>query len=109
MKEDRLHLPTNAICMGRRQRRLRKAVQRHVMTHLTRDTHLGLLQVRDYKGHRIDPPSTTVTATKSELMGYFQMMYKMRRMEIAADMLYKSKLIRGFCHLCVPPASPSSC
>jgi pyruvate dehydrogenase E1 component alpha subunit len=57
------------------------------------------VQVRDYMGHRIEPPSTTVTATKSELLGYFETMYKMRRMEIAADMLYKSKLIRGFCHL----------
>jgi hypothetical protein len=57
------------------------------------------LQVRDYVGHRIDGPSTSVTATRSELLSYFEQMYRMRRMEIAADMLYKSKLIRGFCHL----------
>lgn len=56
-------------------------------------------QVKDYVGHRVDGPSTTVTATKAELLSYFEQMYRMRRMEIAADMLYKSKLIRGFCHL----------
>jgi pyruvate dehydrogenase E1 component alpha subunit len=69
---------------------------RHVVLNLSMVT---CVQVRDYVGHRIDGPSTSVTATRSELMSYFEQMYRMRRMEIAADMLYKSKLIRGFCHL----------
>lgn len=32
-------------------------------------------------------------------MDFFTKMYRMRRMEISADMLYKAKQIRGFCHL----------
>jgi TPP-dependent pyruvate/acetoin dehydrogenase alpha subunit len=43
-----------------------------------------------------------VTTTKEELMG-FEMMYRMRRMDIVSDDLYKDraklKLIRGFRHL----------
>ncbi|CAK9146265.1 unnamed protein product [Ilex paraguariensis] len=52
-----------------------------------------------FKGHQIDPPSQSVTTTASELMTFFSEMSRMRRMEIAADSLYKAKLIRGFCHL----------
>ncbi len=56
-------------------------------------------QVRPYSAHRIEPPSTSVTTNKEELMRFFETMYKYRRMEIAADMMYKAKFIRGFCHL----------
>merc|ERR1719352_1209158 len=43
-------------------------------------------------------PTHAVT-NKKELLGYFTQMYTLRRMEIAADVLYKSKLVKGFCHL----------
>ncbi|CAL0313136.1 unnamed protein product [Lupinus luteus] len=49
--------------------------------------------------HNCDPPSRAVTTTSSELMSFFRDMARMRRMEIAADSLYKARLIRGFCHL----------
>lgn len=57
------------------------------------------VQVQPFKSHRIEPPSTEVTTTLSELKSMYEMMYKFRRMEIAGDMMYKAKLIRGFCHL----------
>ncbi|KAE9454045.1 hypothetical protein C3L33_14054, partial [Rhododendron williamsianum] len=52
-----------------------------------------------FTGHKCDPPSRAVETTPRELMAFFRTMAKMRRMEIAADSLYKAKLIRGFCHL----------
>jgi pyruvate dehydrogenase E1 component alpha subunit len=39
------------------------------------------------------------TTTKEELLGFFREMSLMRRLEIAADVAYKQKLIRGFLHL----------
>jgi len=62
-------------------------------------SHLPPPQVQPYKAHRIDPPGTAVTTTKTELMHFFETMFRMRRLEIAADMQYKAKMIRGFCHL----------
>eukprot|EP00898_Chlorokybus_atmophyticus_P006315 jgi/Chlat1/6685/Chrsp49S06138 len=52
-----------------------------------------------FQGYLIDPPSSTVETTKDELLKFFTEMSRMRRMEIQADVLYKSKFIRGFCHL----------
>ncbi|ERN01692.1 hypothetical protein AMTRI_Chr10g4740 [Amborella trichopoda] len=52
-----------------------------------------------FTSHKCEPPSRSVQTTPKELMGFFQDMALMRRMEIAADSLYKAKLIRGFCHL----------
>lgn len=39
--------------------------------------------------HNFEAPSTTVTTTKDELMGFFKQMYIMRRVEITNDTEYK--------------------
>ncbi|XP_047332832.1 pyruvate dehydrogenase E1 component subunit alpha, mitochondrial-like [Impatiens glandulifera] len=52
-----------------------------------------------FSGHNCEPPSRTVETTPKELITFFHDMTVMRRMEIASDMLYKAKLVRGFCHL----------
>lgn len=52
-----------------------------------------------FESHLIDGPSNTFEASKDEMMEYLRMMMLMRRMEIACDNEYKSRAIRGFCHL----------
>ncbi|CAN8241077.1 unnamed protein product [Cochlearia groenlandica] len=52
-----------------------------------------------FTAHLCDPPSRSVESSTQELLSFFRTMALMRRMEIAADSLYKAKLIRGFCHL----------
>jgi len=44
------------------------------------------------------PPMETVTS-KEDLLGFYREMSLMRRIEIAADVAYKQKQIRGFLHL----------
>jgi len=53
-----------------------------------------------FKTYKLDtaPPEST-EVTKDELLSYYTLMYKMRRMEIAGDTLYKGKFVKGFCHL----------
>ncbi|KAI3638229.1 hypothetical protein MIR68_003840 [Amoeboaphelidium protococcarum] len=52
-----------------------------------------------FQTHLCDSPATKVTASKDELLKYYREALVVRRMETAADGLYKSKMIRGFCHL----------
>ncbi|KAJ9511510.1 hypothetical protein QJQ45_029830 [Haematococcus lacustris] len=57
------------------------------------------VEVAPYQTHKIEAPSRQVEVSIGELARLYQLMFKMRRMEVASDMQYKAKLIRGFCHL----------
>ncbi|KAK3067385.1 alpha subunit of pyruvate dehydrogenase, partial [Teratosphaeriaceae sp. CCFEE 6253] len=52
-----------------------------------------------FETYELDPPSYTLDTTKAELKQMYNDMVTVRRMEMAADRLYKEKKIRGFCHL----------
>jgi pyruvate dehydrogenase E1 component alpha subunit len=54
-----------------------------------------------FRAHNCDKPGLEVQVTKDELLTMYKEMQTMRRMEMAADALYKAKLIRGFCHLAI--------
>jgi len=54
-----------------------------------------------FHSYRCDGPSTEVEVTKDDLVHMYKQMVTMRRMEQAADALYKQKMIRGFCHLAI--------
>lgn len=71
------------------------------------------LSPESFRSYRIDPPSNELHVTKDDLVHLYSEMVKMRRMEVAADQLYKHKLIRGFCHLsigqvCAPASSETN-
>lgn len=53
-----------------------------------------------YKLHRLEEgPSTEVSYTREDALKYYKDMRIIRVMETTAGNFYKSKLIRGFCHL----------
>ncbi|KAK3676178.1 alpha subunit of pyruvate dehydrogenase [Recurvomyces mirabilis] len=52
-----------------------------------------------FETYELDPPPNTLDTTKNELKQMYYDMVAVRRMEMAADRLYKEKKIRGFCHL----------
>uniref|UniRef100_A0A0D6QSF2 Pyruvate dehydrogenase E1 component subunit alpha n=1 Tax=Araucaria cunninghamii TaxID=56994 RepID=A0A0D6QSF2_ARACU len=49
--------------------------------------------------YKCTAPSQSVETSPAELMSFYKDMSIMRRMEITADSLYKSRLVHGFCHL----------
>jgi TPP-dependent pyruvate/acetoin dehydrogenase alpha subunit len=46
-----------------------------------------------------DPPEEEVETSRKELLRLYRQMNVMRRTEISADLLYKTKEARGFLHL----------
>ena len=57
------------------------------------------LSDESFETYELDPPPYTLDTTKKELKKMYYDMVAVRRMEMAADRLYKEKKIRGFCHL----------
>lgn len=56
--------------------------------------------IRDFKTHRLDQgPATEVELSRDDGLKMLRDMIRIRRMEAAANSLYKEKIIRGFCHL----------
>jgi len=54
-----------------------------------------------FRGYKTEAPGLEMEVTKESLLNMYKQMSLMRRMEQAADALYKQKLIRGFCHLTI--------
>lgn len=54
-----------------------------------------------FRGYKTDTPSLDVEVSKPMLINMYKEMTLMRRMEMAADALYRAKQIRGFCHLAI--------
>ena len=57
------------------------------------------LHEESFRSYLCDTPELEVEVTKDKLLTMYKQMQLARRMEMAADALYKAKLIRGFCHL----------
>ena len=57
---------------------------------------------RKFDLHQCDGPTdTTSMLSREQATAMLNQMMTIRRMEMAADALYKQRLIRGFCHLAV--------
>ena len=63
------------------------------------------LHKESFRSHNCETPELDVELTKEGLLKMYKDMQTMRRMEMAADALYKAKLVRGFCHLAIGQVS----
>ncbi|GJJ12062.1 hypothetical protein Clacol_006303 [Clathrus columnatus] len=59
------------------------------------------LHEESFHSYKCETPGLDVEVTKENLLKWYTQMNLMRRMEMAADTLYKAKFIRGFCHLAI--------
>ncbi|KAI7894255.1 dehydrogenase E1 component-domain-containing protein [Mucor mucedo] len=60
--------------------------------------HLTLPET-SFQTYNVEAPSLEVETNKEEMLKLYKNMNLIRRLEMAADGLYKAKKIRGFCHL----------
>ena len=63
------------------------------------DKHTISLPSSTFETYELDAPPLDVELTSDELIQMYKDMVVVRRLEMAADALYKAKKIRGFCHL----------
>eukprot|EP00842_Homolaphlyctis_polyrhiza_P000837 jgi/Hompol1/1754/HPOL_000010-RA len=54
---------------------------------------------KTFTTHNCEGPNDSTTLTRDDSLSLFRTMTAIRRLETACDQAYKSKLIRGFCHL----------
>ncbi|KAH9952064.1 mitochondrial pyruvate dehydrogenase E1 component beta subunit [Amylocystis lapponica] len=59
------------------------------------------LHEESFRSFHTETPSLEVEVNKDMLISMYQQMNLSRRLEQAADALYRQKLIRGFCHLAI--------
>ncbi|KAF8216330.1 mitochondrial pyruvate dehydrogenase E1 component beta subunit [Mycena galopus ATCC 62051] len=94
--------------VSRRLPQLARGIQTSADTTQLQDTPSDLsqpftvkLHEDSFRAYQCDKPELDVQVSKDQLLGWYKQMQTMRRMEMAADALYKAKLIRGFCHLAI--------
>lgn len=82
---------------------LRSSAKLSVRSFATEAKKDGKLRIEFPKGtfevYKSEMPAMYADTSKEELLSLYTTMVRIRRMELAADQLYKQKLIRGFCHL----------
>jgi len=52
-----------------------------------------------FEVYKCEMPPQYAETSRDDLLALYRTMVRIRKMELAADSLYKQKLIRGFCHL----------